>query len=69
MDCLPKLMARKFEWVENVSMLRIWMILISILLVCPFLAVVLIKIDISLLLFVIVCMWHIFFAFIWFTLR
>ncbi len=52
MDCLPKLMARKFEWVENVSMLRIWMILISILLVCPFLGVVLIKIDISLLLFV-----------------
>ena len=52
MDCLPKLMARKFEWVENVSMLRVWMILISILLVCPFLAVVLIKIDISLLLFV-----------------
>ncbi len=52
MDYLPKLMARKFEWVENVSMLRIWMILISILLVCPFLGVVLIKIDISLLLFV-----------------
>ncbi len=38
--------------VENVSMLIIWMILISILLVCPFLGVVLIKIDISLLLFV-----------------
>ncbi len=52
MDYLPKLMSRKFEWVENVSMLIIWMILISILLVCPFLAVVLIKIDISLLLFV-----------------
>lgn len=66
MDYLPKLMARKFEWVENVSMLIIWMILISILLICPFLGVVLIKIDISLLFF---CMWHIFFAFIWFTLR
>lgn len=52
MDYLPKLMARKFEWVENVSMLIIWMILIYILLVCPFLGVVLIKIDISLLLFV-----------------
>ena len=67
MDCLPKLMARKFEWVENVSMLRVWMILISILLVCPFLAVVLIKIDISLLLFV--C--GIYFSFYWvyFTLN